>query len=64
VTSRQLATTLKRLGIAQTEAARQLGVNDRTMRRWIAGDLPVPRMVELVMDCWQHHGSLPRKGSR
>jgi len=64
VTARQLARALKQMGIAQTEAARRLGVNDRTVRRWIAGDLPVPRMVELVVDCWQHHGSLPRRGNR
>ena len=60
MTSRQLATTLKRLGLAQTEAARRLGVNDRTMRRWIAGDLPVPRMVELVVEYWRRLGA-PRK---
>ena len=63
MTSRQLAAKLKRLGLPQTEAARRLGVNARTMRRWIAGDLPVPRMVELVLHCWEQHSAL-RKGSR
>lgn len=26
----------------QTALARDLGVNDRTMRRWVAGQFPVP----------------------
>ncbi len=29
----------------QTELARQLGVNDRTVRRWLAGASPVPAGV-------------------
>ena len=64
MTGRQLKTRLKGLGVPQTKAARELGVNARTMRRWVAGELPVPRMVELVIYCWQWHGSLPPKGSR
>lgn len=34
--------TLVRLNLSQTRAARLLGVDARTVRRWIAGDIPVP----------------------
>ncbi len=68
MTSRQLRAALNRLGISQSEAARQLNVNNRTVRKWVAGDLPVPRTVELIMDCWLHHGALsvtkPRKEAK
>lgn len=61
MTGRQLGQALKRLELAQAAAARQLGVNDRTLRRWIAGDLPVPRGVDLVVLCWREHGSFIRQ---
>ncbi len=61
MTGRQLRAALKQLGLAQTATARLLGVNVRTMRRWIAGDVPVPRMVELVLDCWRHHATPPQR---
>lgn len=45
------ASIIKRAGEAlfgnqwQTPLAEALGVSDRTMRRWAAGDTPVPRGV-------------------
>lgn len=41
----------------QTALARALQVNDRTMRRWIAGDSPLPDGLneELAALC-RHHG--------
>lgn len=45
------ASIIKRAGEAlfgnqwQTPLAEALGVSDRTMRRWTAGDTPVPRGV-------------------
>lgn len=35
-------------GLGQSEAARALGINPRTMRRYVAGD-PLPRTVELAL---------------
>lgn len=45
------AALIKRAGEAlfgnqwQTPLAEALGVSDRTMRRWVSGDTPVPRGV-------------------
>ena len=61
MTGRQLGRALARLGISQSETARQWGVNPRTVRKWIAGDQPVPRLVDLVVLCWQEHRSLIRR---
>jgi DNA-binding transcriptional regulator YiaG len=32
---------LAKMNISQAEAARQVGVNDRTMRRWVLGECPI-----------------------
>lgn len=39
------ASTIKILGLSQVEAAAFLGVDGRTVRRWIAGDREVPEPV-------------------
>jgi len=49
MTAKQLATFLEKAKLSQSEAARQLGIDPRTMRRYIAGDTPVPRMVEYAL---------------
>lgn len=36
---------LVQLGLSQQELARQLDVDPRTVRRWVAGDTPVPASV-------------------
>jgi hypothetical protein len=51
-------TTLNRVGTAcfgnfwQTQMAEALGVNPRTLRRWLAGELPIPdlrgELLELI----------------
>lgn len=33
----------------QTAMARDLGVAARSVRRWVAGSLPVPRPIELAL---------------
>lgn len=40
---------LAALGLSQRGAARALGIDERTMRRYCAGD-PVPRVVWLALD--------------
>ena len=38
------------LGISQRGFARRVGVNERTVRRWIAGQQDIPQWVGLVLD--------------
>jgi transcriptional regulator with XRE-family HTH domain len=40
---------LSRLGLSQTRAAKLMGVNERTSRRWALGEIPVPRLVALLL---------------
>ncbi|HMQ73262.1 MAG TPA: hypothetical protein PKA84_01395 [Rubrivivax sp.] len=44
----------------QSELARQLGVNDRTVRRWVAGVTPVPSgvYVDLLRMVVERHAQL------
>jgi hypothetical protein len=49
MTKNQLRKLLESHRLAQTEAARALEIDPRTMRRYIAGDLPVPRVVEWAL---------------
>jgi hypothetical protein len=36
-------------GLSQRGAAREIGIGERTMRRYVAGDLPVPRAIEYAL---------------
>jgi hypothetical protein len=49
MTRLQLRRLLEAHELPQTVAARELGIDPRTMRRYIAGDLPVPKVVELAL---------------
>lgn len=49
MTPAELRATLSRLGLPQTGAAKLLGVDGRTVRRWIAGEIPVPELVARVL---------------
>lgn len=44
-----LRTLLESHGLSQRGAARELDISERTMRRYIAGELPVPRVVALAL---------------
>ena len=50
MTPDELRTQLARLGLTQTGAARLLGVSDRTVRYWAAGEKPIPKSVEMLME--------------
>ena len=39
-------------GVFYREIAGHLGVAPITLRRWVSGDRPVPRLVELVMEIY------------
>jgi predicted transcriptional regulator len=45
VQPQQLRSLLEKAGLTQTEAARLIGVTDRTMRRYVSGATRVPRVV-------------------
>lgn len=42
---------LTKAGISQREAARRLGVTDRTMRHWCAGTAPIPYTAQYALEC-------------
>jgi transcriptional regulator with XRE-family HTH domain len=45
MTPKQLRAALARIGLSQREAARRLGIDERTMRKYVAGDLVIPQML-------------------
>jgi transcriptional regulator with XRE-family HTH domain len=49
IKAKDLKALLQNECISQTELARMLGIADRTVRRYIAGDLPMPRMFQLAV---------------
>lgn len=49
MTGRQLKRFLKKSDLSQRGSARLIGIDERTMRRYVAGKLPVPRAVELAL---------------
>jgi hypothetical protein len=49
MTTKQLRRLLEANELPQTVAARELGIDARTMRRYALGELPVPRVVELAL---------------
>ncbi|HEV2954717.1 MAG TPA: hypothetical protein VGX95_01245 [Xanthobacteraceae bacterium] len=60
MTPQDLSNHLSQLGITQTEAARLLSVNARTMRRWLEGE-EVPGPAEQAIRAWLrlHRRNLP-----
>jgi transcriptional regulator with XRE-family HTH domain len=48
----QLRAALAALGLSQLEAARRLGVDGRTVRRWVAGDRRIPGPVVELVRTW------------
>jgi hypothetical protein len=49
VTPKQLQAFLDRNGLSQRGAAATIGIGERTMRRYVAGDLPIPLAVEYAL---------------
>ncbi len=52
MTSTQLRTALRRLGLSQMALSRLLKVDGRTVRHWVGGSYPVPEAVALLVACW------------
>lgn len=49
LTALQLQRLLDRAGISQRGAAKALEINERTMRKYVAGDAPIPKTVEYAI---------------
>jgi plasmid maintenance system antidote protein VapI len=49
MTALQLQRLLGRAGLSQRGAAKALGINERTMRKYCAGDSAIPKTVELAI---------------
>lgn len=56
MTPKQLRKLLERAGLNQSKAARLIGLTDRSMRRYIAGELETPRAVEYALRYVIEHG--------
>ena len=54
MTPLQLKRLLDRAGLSQRGAAKALEINERTMRKYVAGDAPVPKTVEYAL-LWLEH---------
>lgn len=55
MTAGQLQRLLDRAKLSQRGAAKALGINERTMRKYVAGDQAIPRVVELAIRCVAEH---------
>jgi plasmid maintenance system antidote protein VapI len=49
MTALQLQRLLDRAGLSQRGAAKALEINERTMRKYVSGDYPIPKTVELAL---------------
>jgi transcriptional regulator with XRE-family HTH domain len=49
VTGDNLRTAARALNLSGRALARELGINERTYRRYLDGSLPIPRTVELAV---------------
>jgi transcriptional regulator with XRE-family HTH domain len=49
MTPAQLKRALAKAGLSQRGAAKRLEINERTMRRYISGEQPMPRVVEYAL---------------
>jgi len=62
MTALQLKRALAKAALSQRGAAKRLEINERTMRRYISGEQPVPRVVEYAVS-WIAHQSGVADGS-
>ncbi len=49
MTAKQLQRLLDNAELSQRGTARELELNERTMRRYVSGDQPIPRVVEFAV---------------
>jgi len=46
----QIRIAIDRLSLSQRGAARLLGVDERTVRKWVAGDAKIPQSAAMVLN--------------
>lgn len=56
MTPLQLSRTLKSAGLSQRGAARILGINERTMRKYVAGESVIPTAIKYALFWIAHCG--------
>ena len=49
MTAEELRKYVDALEVPRSQLSEYLGVNYRTMSRWLSGDTPVPRMLEIII---------------
>ena len=54
MTGGQLQKLLDRAGLSQRGAAKEIGISERQMRRYISGDAEIPKVVEYAL-LWLVH---------
>ncbi len=52
MSSDEFRAILDQHGITQVGFAHMMGVDGRTVRRWVAGDKPLPGCVALMLRLW------------
>jgi len=56
MTPDEFRAALAGFGLSQTRCAALMRTDPRTVRRWAAGDVPVPGPVIVLLEAWQRHG--------
>ena len=49
MTGSQLQKLLDSAGLSQRGAAKEIGINERTMRKYVAGESEIPKTVEYAL---------------
>jgi hypothetical protein len=61
MTPDRYAEVIEKLGLTQVAAAEFLGYDPRTSRRWVSGDLAVPKVVAMLLELMVKTKSVPDK---
>lgn len=62
--AKELRALLAQCNLSQRGAAKMLGINERTMRRYVLGEMPVPRLVELALQAYKNPCPPTRRGRK
>lgn len=49
MTAEELRRYVDSLGVPRGQVSKYLGVDYRTMSRWLSGESPIPRMLEIIV---------------
>jgi transcriptional regulator with XRE-family HTH domain len=61
MTAAELRKLLEAHGMSQRGTAKLLGINERTMRDYVAGETKIPGPVAIAVRCLAEHGEKPPK---